>query len=747
MENHALEQAEIEVDLGRIPDLKLTALKPFFKSLSSHFFKIRYTPGEIIMPRGVQSDFAGFLRQGCVEVHDHRIAPPPGRARPEKCWNRPGLLVHRLERWTLDQTDRLDALDPEDAPASSSRRKRALRAVARRLRSGLQRLEDWAIDRADRARKAGRNHWQTRAQGWIAENVLGWARRRALERRLSRPLEVDAAGRATVGSPIARIEVLDEQGNEQPFMPRFMGLTGALWNVPRSVTLIAQPDRAGRPCELLIVKRDVLLKIEELSESFRRQTTDRFLDTELAPLLLENRLFRNTFAESDVTDWPGLRDLLRGKGAARHPEALRRIRRRMMAVSTDFPRWLEESLEADGEVRSRALLRSRYQIVGALNAVLKRRDLDSPYAWPEPGEEARSLRDLTFRSDAETIRLNHLLVCQGLGEVLRADESVEAGRWPLRVDQFQQLIDGLRAPRSGARIALLHYEQGERIYAEGELASDLYLIVSGTVTVTRRGPGGEVLVNQLDRHGYFGVSAIEVGARHSATIRAVTPVNAVALDRAALRHLMNVYPAVARKLGAERMRLRRRDEMISALDRLPPAEPTEEIASRLLVAGNLLRIDMDRCTRCDQCVRACGEAHDGIPRFVRANPALRFGHWEVAASCVHCREAPCQSACPVGAIAFLDDGTVQVHRARCIGCEQCVPACPFNVIAMELPPANQDIATNTISGLVATKCDLCLDAGGDPPCVASCPYGAAERGTPRALFPEIKSWADVRSTH
>jgi Fe-S-cluster-containing hydrogenase component 2 len=101
----------------------------------------------------------------------------------------------------------------------------------------------------------------------------------------------------------------------------------------------------------------------------------------------------------------------------------------------------------------------------------------------------------------------------------------------------------------------------------------------------------------------------------------------------------------------------------------------------------------------------------------------------------------------VGAIAFLDDGTVQVHRARCIGCEQCVPACPFNVIAMELPPANQDIATNTVSGLVATKCDLCLDAGGDPPCVASCPYGAAERGTLRALFPEIKSWADVRSTH
>src|SRR5262249_20301401 len=158
---------------------------------------------------------------------------------------------------------------------------------------------------------------------------------------------------------------------------------------------------------------------------------------------------------------------------------------------------------------------------------------------------------------------------------------------------------------------------------------------------------------------FFGVSCIEPDALRSATVRAVTSVNAVALDRTAVWLLMTRYPALGRKLRGERERMRRRDAMMTSLDHHPPAEPPEEIASKLVVAGNLLRIDMDRCTRCDQCVRACAEAHDGIPRFVRSNPSHRFGRWEVAAACVHCREAPCQNACPVGAIAYLDDGTVQ----------------------------------------------------------------------------------------
>jgi Fe-S-cluster-containing hydrogenase component 2 len=755
MENLPLTQAEVEAALGRIPGLDMAILRPFYKSLSSNFFKVGYASSagsEIIMPSGVRSDFAALLLQGRVRVEEGQARSPRPRSTPEACWNQPGLLGLQLERWVLDRTDLQDA----SGDARPSWWNRIEGSLARKLRGWWPRLEDWA---------AG----EDRKPGWVARSAFGWARRRASERSLANPPAIDPAGGTTAGRVLAEITARDEAGNEREVMPRFMGLTGALWNVPRSVTLVAQSDGPGLPCTLLLIKRDVLLKIDEKSESFHQQTTKHFLDTELALLLCENRLFRNTLAEDEIIDWPGLLARLRGQGESGRTKAVQRIRQRLLTDFDELARWIEEpparsspgaEPRPDGhgpsgddpraggdEARANLDHRNRYQILSALNTLLKSGDLDSPEAWPEPGPDVQALRNQPRRSENETIRLNRLLMAQAFEGVLRPAEPPGTEGWPLRVEQFQELIEAIRAPESGGRIALRHYAKDERIYEHGEPATELYLIVSGTVRVTTPAAGGEVLVNQLERHGYFGVTAIEDDVRHSATVRAVTEVNAVALDRGAVRLLAARYPAVGRKLRGERARFQRRDALMTTLARLPPTEPPEEIASQLMVAGNLLRIDMDRCVRCDQCVRACAEAHDGVSRFVRANPRLRFGRWEVAAACVHCRDAPCQSACPVGAITFVDDGTVHIHRSRCIGCEKCVPACPFDVIAMERPPTERDIATNTVSGLVATKCDLCLDEHGDPPCVVSCPYGAAERGTPRALFPGIKSWAEVRSSH
>jgi Fe-S-cluster-containing dehydrogenase component len=56
-------------------------------------------------------------------------------------------------------------------------------------------------------------------------------------------------------------------------------------------------------------------------------------------------------------------------------------------------------------------------------------------------------------------------------------------------------------------------------------------------------------------------------------------------------------------------------------------------------AQNLLLLDLDRCTRCDECVRGCASAHGGVTRLIR--DGLRFDHYLVATSC---RAAPTPSA-------------------------------------------------------------------------------------------------------
>jgi Fe-S-cluster-containing hydrogenase component 2/CRP-like cAMP-binding protein len=564
----------------------------------------------------------------------------------------------------------------------------------------------------------------------IVRTFARWALRRRAERVLAHPLPVEAGEGGGRDRPVAKIDASKDR------IGRFMGLTGALWNVPRSATLVARPDAQGRPCELLLVKRAILLKLVDQSGELRQRSTSSFLRDELPNHLVENRLFRDTFSEGDVADWPGLVALLRGEGGSRPPAVVGRLRQ---GLGPEFRDWIDRLPPRDSGPDDR----ERYHILSGLNALLKRDDLFPEDDPPSPSAEVDRLRRDNERSESAAIWSNQRIIERALGGVLVGRP--ERDRWPLTVEDFRALIEAIGS-HEGATVALRHYDKGARVYEAGQESAELFLIVSGTVRITKPRPGGEVLVNQLERHGFFGISCLEAGARHSATVTAVTDVNAVALDRGAVRCLVDRYPALGRKIEGELRRMEVRDRLLETLDRLPPAEPPEEVVSKLLVATNLLRIDMDRCTRCDQCVRACAATHDGVSRFVRSRPDQRFGRWEVAGACVHCSDAPCQSACPAGAITFLDDGSVHVHRSRCIGCKLCVPACPFDVIAMTLPPTPRDIAPEPESKLVATKCDLCLSDRGDPPCVASCPYGAAERGRPRDLFPEIKGWAENLST-
>jgi Fe-S-cluster-containing dehydrogenase component len=153
--------------------------------------------------------------------------------------------------------------------------------------------------------------------------------------------------------------------------------------------------------------------------------------------------------------------------------------------------------------------------------------------------------------------------------------------------------------------------------------------------------------------------------------------------------------------------------------------------SGLVQGSSILVIDLERCTRCDDCVRACAATHGGRPRFVREGDKIQ--NLLVARSCYHCRDPVCLVGCPTGAIhrAGVAD-VVEIDDEVCIGCSTCANNCPYDAIVMhetgEAWP--DDMVPTGLRGRprrVASKCDLCHDRGHEPACVTNCPQACAFR--------------------
>ncbi|HYC33401.1 MAG TPA: 4Fe-4S dicluster domain-containing protein, partial [Gemmatimonadales bacterium] len=99
---------------------------------------------------------------------------------------------------------------------------------------------------------------------------------------------------------------------------------------------------------------------------------------------------------------------------------------------------------------------------------------------------------------------------------------------------------------------------------------------------------------------------------------------------------------------------------------------------------------------------------------------LDAGRWLMMSDvCKHCVAAPCQHACPTGAIIHNEFDNVYIQPDICNGCAYCIAACPFGVITR-----------STIDGH-AHKCTLCFDRQRDglvPACAKACPTASIQFG-------------------
>lgn len=106
-----------------------------------------------------------------------------------------------------------------------------------------------------------------------------------------------------------------------------------------------------------------------------------------------------------------------------------------------------------------------------------------------------------------------------------------------------------------------------------------------------------------------------------------------------------------------------------------------EFESQGFIQGQkLMLIDLDSCTRCGDCVRACINTHDdGFSRLFLDGPS--FDRFLVPSACRNCHDPACMIGCPVNAIQKGGNNQIEITD-WCIGCEKCAKQCPYDSIQM-----------------------------------------------------------------
>jgi CRP-like cAMP-binding protein/Fe-S-cluster-containing hydrogenase component 2 len=346
-------------------------------------------------------------------------------------------------------------------------------------------------------------------------------------------------------------------------------------------------------------------------------------------------------------------------------------------------------------------------------------------------EMLRNVLDIMQRNKTFRAKLDQSYRHRALDSHLRAV--------PVFAELTDEFIEGLRE-----KVELVRFTPGQIICRQGEAADSFYLVRIGFVKVSQTHPGGEMVLAYLSRGEYFGETGLLQHTLRTATCTALDHVEVVRISAEDFASMTEQFPGVRRKLeevGYERVQMN--EERLAAINSTPL---DSFLKQGLMEAQSLLLLDLDACTRCDACVTACADAHDGVTRLVREG--LRFDHYLVATSCRQCLDPLCMVGCPVGSIRRRNSLEVIIED-WCIGCGLCAENCPYGNINMH--PFNVFTDVPGMPGMKkamvkqkATSCDLCSEFA-EPSCVYACPHDAAHRVNPRAFFANLLKQTTART--
>jgi electron transport protein HydN len=162
------------------------------------------------------------------------------------------------------------------------------------------------------------------------------------------------------------------------------------------------------------------------------------------------------------------------------------------------------------------------------------------------------------------------------------------------------------------------------------------------------------------------------------------------------------------------------------------------VISTAFVIGN-----PNLCIGCRTCEIACVLAHtekklgtDEIKdaNFVPRLSVVKTSDISVPIQCRQCEDAPCAASCPEKAIVQKDQA-IYVLADRCVGCKNCLMACPIGAVYLtrvENPPADAP------ERKFAYKCDLCASLPDGPECIKKCPTKALSKVLPEDIASDVK---------
>lgn len=303
-----------------------------------------------------------------------------------------------------------------------------------------------------------------------------------------------------------------------------------------------------------------------------------------------------------------------------------------------------------------------------------------------------------------------------------------------------------------SKATVCNFKNNEVVFREGDIGDAFYLIRSGSVKVSKRVPlsDKEIVANYVPAGRYFGEMALldPTSPTRAATVTATKHTEVIKLRKEDFDLLLNRYPDFEKRLRQNFQKTLIRGQEV-ALREVTGGEIIDGMMKEGVFEGtDVLLIDANKCVRCDQCVQACAQTHEGQTRLYRTG-GLSFANLQVPTSCRHCENPLCLTDCLAGDAISRDPKGEVFIKDNCIGCGNCAKNCPYGNILMmhgEKPTG----AWNGLLSLIgigtskteeeatkAVKCDLCRGDDLGPACVRSCPTGAAIRVSPEEYFKQV----------